>query len=43
MRSRGITRPYAGAIENWTYPPFDETARVAEAVRRLVGLNSETL
>ncbi len=43
MRARGITRPYAGAIENWTYPPFDETARVAEVVRRLPGLNSRTL
>jgi uncharacterized protein len=37
MRARGITRLYAGAIENWTYPPFDETARVAEAVRQLIG------
>jgi mitochondrial fission protein ELM1 len=43
MRSRGITRPYAGAIENWTYPPFDETARVAKAVGQLIGLNSGTL
>ncbi len=43
MRARGITRPYAGVIENWTYPPFDETARVAEVVRRLPVLNSRRL
>ncbi|HTJ64469.1 MAG TPA: mitochondrial fission ELM1 family protein [Alphaproteobacteria bacterium] len=43
MRTRGITRPFAGGIENWTYPPFDETARAADAVRRLAGLNSGTL
>jgi uncharacterized protein len=43
MRARGIIRPYAGVIENWSYPPFDETARAAAAVRRLTGLNSETL
>jgi mitochondrial fission protein ELM1 len=43
MRARGITRPYAGVIENWTYPPFDETARAAAAVRGLLGLNSGTL
>jgi uncharacterized protein len=43
MRARGIARPYAGAIEQWTYPPFDETGRVAAAVRRLVGMNNATL
>jgi uncharacterized protein len=43
MRARGITRLYAGAIENWTYPPFDETARVAEIVKQLPDLNSRTL
>jgi mitochondrial fission protein ELM1 len=43
MRARGITRPYAGTIENWTYSPFDETVRVAEVVKRLPGLNSRTL
>lgn len=36
MRARGITRPYGGAVETWTYPAFDETARVAAVVRRLI-------
>jgi mitochondrial fission protein ELM1 len=40
MRARGITRPYAGVIENWTYPPFDETARAAAAVRQLAGFKA---
>jgi len=43
MCARGITRPYAGAIENWIYPPFDETARAADAVRQLPALNRRTL
>jgi len=34
MRDAGITRPFAGAIETWRYPPPDDTARAAEEIRR---------
>jgi mitochondrial fission protein ELM1 len=36
MAARGVTRDFAGRIEDWSYPPFDETARAADAVRRLI-------
>jgi len=29
----GLTRPFAGRLEHWTYPPLDDTAKVAGAVR----------
>ncbi|MEO1150922.1 MAG: mitochondrial fission ELM1 family protein [Pseudomonadota bacterium] len=34
MRARGITRPFTGTIETWTYAPFDETARIASALAK---------
>jgi mitochondrial fission protein ELM1 len=37
MRARGATRPFTGEIADWRYDPVDETARVADAVRRLLG------
>ena len=36
MRNAGITRPFAGRIEDWTYPVPDDTARAGAAVRALV-------
>lgn len=30
----GITRPFTGALEVWSYPPLDETRRVAGEIRR---------
>ena len=36
MRDRGITRPFAGRIETWRYPPLDDTARAGAALRALV-------
>ncbi len=36
MRARGATRPFTGVIEEWHYPPVDETQRVAAAVRQLM-------
>ena len=36
FRERGITRPFSGAIEHWTYPPLDDTARAAEEIRRRI-------
>ena len=34
LRARGITRPFDGALESWTYEPLDDTACVAAEVRR---------
>jgi mitochondrial fission protein ELM1 len=36
MRQAGITRPFAGEIECWSYTPPDDTARAGAAVRGLV-------
>lgn len=36
MRAAGITRPFSGRLETWTYMPPDDTARAAAAVRALV-------
>jgi len=34
LRTAGITRPFRGAIEQWSYPPLDDTARAAAEIRR---------
>ena len=34
LAAAGMTRPFAGAIESWSYAPLDETARAAAEVRR---------
>lgn len=36
MRDAGITRPFAGRIEEWSYPIPDDTARAGAALRALV-------
>jgi uncharacterized protein len=36
MASAGITRPFRGAIESWTYRPPEEAARAASLVRERV-------
>jgi mitochondrial fission protein ELM1 len=36
MRNKGITRPFNGGFERWTYPPLDDMGRAADAVRRLL-------
>ena len=36
MREAGITRPFAGEIEDWSYRPPDDTARAGAALRDLV-------
>ena len=36
MRDAGITRPFAGEIEHWSYRPPDDTARAGAALRDLV-------
>jgi uncharacterized protein len=34
MREAGITRPFTGAIERWSYAPPDDTALAAAEIRR---------
>jgi len=36
MQSAGITRPFAGRIETWSYPIPDDTARAGAVLRELV-------
>ena len=36
MRAAGITRPFRGQIESWSYAPLDDTARAGAALRALV-------
>jgi uncharacterized protein len=36
MQKAGITRPFTGEIECWSYPPTDDTARAGAALRELV-------
>ncbi len=32
LADRGVTRPFKGELQQWRYPPLDETARVAREV-----------
>ncbi len=34
LREAGLTRPFRGRIERWSYPPLEETTRVAHEVLR---------
>ena len=36
MRAAGITRPFTGRIESWSYPIQDDTARAGATLRELV-------
>ena len=36
MQNAGITRPFGGRIESWSYAPPDDTARAGAALRELV-------
>jgi uncharacterized protein len=36
MRAAGITRPFAGRIESWSYPVPDDTVRAGAALRTLL-------
>lgn len=37
MRDAGITRPFNGTLDEWHYPPLDDTARAAVEIRRRLG------
>src|SRR6185312_6331620 len=34
MKQAGVTRPFAGEIEAWSYPPPDDNARAGAALRK---------
>jgi mitochondrial fission protein ELM1 len=36
MREAGITRPFGGRIESWSYSPPDDTARAGTLLREQV-------
>lgn len=36
LRADGITRPFAGRLEKWTYAPMDDTAQLAARVQTLL-------
>jgi len=36
MREAGITRPFHGEIEHWSYAPPDDNARAGALIRDLV-------
>ncbi len=38
LRGQGITRRFTGTAAHWTYPPFDDTARVGAEIRKRMGL-----
>ncbi len=43
LAERGLTRPFRGRLESWSYEPVDETGRVAALVRdRLAGIASRS-
>jgi mitochondrial fission protein ELM1 len=33
MREAGVTRPFAGRLERWSYAPLNDTARIAAEIR----------
>jgi len=38
LQQRGISRPFEGVWQTWSYPPLQETARVAAEIRRRLAL-----
>ncbi len=38
MHEAGVTRPFAGRLEKWSYRPPDDTLRVAGEIKRRMGL-----
>ena len=41
MRDRGVTRPFEGHLESWSYAPVNDTEMVATSVRRALGLETK--
>jgi mitochondrial fission protein ELM1 len=38
MQERGVTRPFEGKLEMWSYPPINDTELVASAIRKALAL-----
>ena len=38
LQADGLTRPFAGKLESWTYPPLNDTGLVAAEIKRRLGL-----
>ena len=38
MQERGVTRPFEGKLEAWSYAPINDTELVASIIRRALGL-----
>jgi hypothetical protein len=38
LEREGLTRPFAGRLESWTYTPLDDTQRAAAEAKRRLGL-----
>jgi hypothetical protein len=34
MQKSGYTRPFTGALEQWTYPPLDEVNGLARQIKQ---------
>ena len=41
LRADGVTRPFEGRLEDWTYLPLDDTTTVAAVVRQRLGLTPQ--
>jgi mitochondrial fission protein ELM1 len=41
MRERGVTRPFEGVLESWTYDPINDTELVAARIREALGLETK--
>src|SRR5262245_5889190 len=42
MQNAGVTRPFTGRLESWTYTPVNDTEVVANVIRRALGLGRLT-
>lgn len=38
MRRDGMTRPFAGVIEHWSYPPLDDVGAVVKRIKVMMGI-----
>ena len=43
LQAAGCTRPFTGSLDNWDYPPLDDTARVAGELRRRLAVHRQAL
>jgi hypothetical protein len=41
MQERGVTRPFQGKLESWSYAPVNDTEIVASAVRRALDIETQ--